>query len=88
MKSLIVNILKDFIRKIFESNDSVILCAPTGCASHNIGGCTCHRAFELSFGKNPCDISPDKQKNYVQCYVDVLLYLSMNEVCLMHKHLE
>jgi hypothetical protein len=37
-KSVLINTVVSYIRKIFQSNNSVLVTAPTGVAAHNVGG--------------------------------------------------
>jgi len=51
-KSVLINTVVGYIRKIFQDNNSVIVAAPTGAAAHNVGGQTLHREFKIGIGKN------------------------------------
>jgi len=51
-KSTLIHTLSTAIKRMFKTNDAVLLCAPTGCAAFNIGGTTCHNAFGISVKKN------------------------------------
>jgi len=50
-KSVLINTVVGYIRKIFQNNNSVIVAAPTGAAAHNVGGQTIHREFKIGIGK-------------------------------------
>jgi hypothetical protein len=49
-KSILINTVVGYIRKIFQDNNSVIVAAPTGAAAHNVGGQTLHRALKIGIG--------------------------------------
>jgi len=51
-KSVLINTVVGYIRKIFQINNSVLIAAPTGAAAHNVGGQTMHREFKISIGKS------------------------------------
>ena len=51
-KSRLINTLVSVIRKMFQSNDSVHVAAPTGAAAHSVNGQTIHRIFSVGTGKN------------------------------------
>ena len=46
-KSTLINTLVTAIRKIFQKNNSVYVCGPTGSAAFNAGGETCHHLFSI-----------------------------------------
>jgi hypothetical protein len=46
-KSTLIHTLTTALRKMFDSNDSVIVCAPTGNAASNVHGTTCHYATKI-----------------------------------------
>lgn len=47
-KSVVINTLVTYIRRIFRSTSSAVICGPTGSAAFNAGGVTCHRMFHIS----------------------------------------
>jgi ATP-dependent exoDNAse (exonuclease V) alpha subunit len=49
-KSRLINTLVSVIRKMFQSNNSVHVAAPTGVAAHAVGGQTIHRIFSVNTG--------------------------------------
>jgi ribosome biogenesis GTPase A len=51
-KSILINTVVGYIRKIFQDNNSVIVAAPTGAAAHNVGGQTLQREIKIGIGKN------------------------------------
>jgi len=51
-KSVLINTVVGYIRKMFQDNNSVVVAAPTGAAAHNDGGQTMHREFKIGIGKN------------------------------------
>jgi ATP-dependent exoDNAse (exonuclease V) alpha subunit len=46
-KSTFIHTLVTAIRRLFESEDAVAVCGPTGSAAFNAGGSTCHHLFSL-----------------------------------------
>ena len=50
-KSRLINTLVSVIRKMFQSNNSVHVAAPTGAAAHAVNGQTIHRIFSVNTGK-------------------------------------
>src|SRR6266581_1409461 len=65
-KSMLINAINQVLIRHFRTarsnlNDdsiSVVLCAPTGKAAHNIGGTTLHSCFSLPVSKNSNEIKP------------------------------
>jgi len=52
-KSVLINTVVGYIRKMFQDNNSVVVAEPTGAAAHNVGGQTImHREFKIGIGKN------------------------------------
>ncbi len=47
-KSVLINTVVAYIRRMFQKNYSFIVAAPTGAAAHNMGGQTIHREFKLT----------------------------------------
>ena len=52
-KSTVINTLATLVREMFNIQDTVVVCAPTGSAAYNAGGETCHRMI----GKNETSVS-------------------------------
>jgi hypothetical protein len=52
-KSRLINTLVSVIRKMFQSNNSVHVAAPTGAAAHAVNGQTIHRIFSVNTEKRP-----------------------------------
>ena len=50
-KSVLINTVVAYIRRIFQNNNSVIVAAPTRAAAHNVGGQTMHREFKIDMRK-------------------------------------
>src|SRR6478735_6931004 len=46
-KSTLINTLVTAIRNIFQKNNSVYVCGPSGLATFNAGGDTCHHLFSI-----------------------------------------
>ena len=57
-KSTLIHTLTTAIRKIFNSTQSVKVCAPTGCAASNIFGTTCHHTAHIGMMKPITDDIP------------------------------
>lgn len=49
-KTVVINTIVTLIRQIFNENDAVQVCAPTGVAAFNAGGETLHHAFKITPG--------------------------------------
>jgi ATP-dependent DNA helicase PIF1 len=65
-KSVLINIVVGYIRKIFQSNNSVLVTAPTGAAAHNVGGQTIHREFKLKYKKQRNKLSNTAKKQLME----------------------
>jgi len=61
-KSRLINTLVSVIRKMFESNNSVHVAAPTGAAAHSVNGQTIHRIFSVGTGKQT-ELGPKAKEN-------------------------
>ena len=61
-KSRLINTLVSVIRKMFGTNDSVHVAAPTGAAAHSVNGQTIHRIFSVGTGKNT-ELGPAAKEN-------------------------
>ena len=59
-KSTWINTLVSMLRKIFPTEQSVSVFAPTGCAAFNAGGETIHRGFSISSRGNGIDLDPTR----------------------------
>jgi hypothetical protein len=60
-KSVLVKTITSAIREIFKTEDSVIICGPTGSAAFNAGGSTAHSTCSMPFDCNP-EISAGRMK--------------------------
>lgn len=49
-KTVVINTIVTLMRKLFNNNDVVKVCAPTGTAAFNAGGETCHHFMENKAG--------------------------------------
>jgi nicotinamide riboside kinase len=56
-KSVLINTVVAYIRRMFQKNYSFIVAAPTGAAAHNVGGQTIHREFKIDMRKKQSDLS-------------------------------
>lgn len=50
-KSVVINTIVTIMRKMFDTNDVVKVCAPTGVAAFNVGGETFHHLFKMGIQK-------------------------------------
>ena len=64
-KSVLINTVVGYIRKIFQNNNSVIVAVPTGAAAHDVGGQTLHREFKIGIGKSKKWNSSKKSKEHM-----------------------
>ena len=61
-KSTLINTLVTAIRKIFQKNNSVYVCGPTGSATFNAGGETCHHLFNIPTKMKETVLTQEAQK--------------------------
>ena len=61
-KSVLINVIVTMIRRMFQVNDAVHVFAPTGAASHNIGGQTPHSFFGIG-PFSECTMESDSKKH-------------------------
>ena len=61
-KSTLINTLVTAIRKIFQKNNSVYVCGPTGSAAFNAGGETCHHLFNIPTKMKETVLTQEAQK--------------------------
>ncbi len=61
-KSTLINTITTMIKRVFQNDQCVKICAPTGCAAHCAGGVTCHRLFKLGRHSDCCMSSEKKQE--------------------------
>lgn len=50
-KSVVINTIVTIMRQMFDTNDVVKVCAPTGVAAYNVGGETFHHLFKMGVQK-------------------------------------
>jgi len=51
-KSTLILTLVTALKRMFQMENCVMLCAPTGCAAFNIGGATCHNELHITPGND------------------------------------
>ena len=54
-KSVLINTIVTTIRTLFDTNDAILVAAPTGAAAYNVGGMTIHRLLGINIW------DPDKE---------------------------
>jgi len=74
-KSVVVKTLVSDVRKIFNSNDTAKVCAPTGAAAFSGGGCTCHREFQLPVRASSDEISSKKLQALKEKFLKTMLLI-------------
>ena len=61
-KSFLINTIVSEIQQYFQTNESVLIVAPTGTAAYNVGGQTLHREFGISIYPNQDMSNKSKEK--------------------------
>ncbi len=65
-KSTFIHTLVTVIRRLFETEDAVAVCGPTGSAAFSAGGSTCHHLFSLPMDATLGELGATKLKRIKQ----------------------
>jgi GTPase SAR1 family protein len=92
-KSTFIHTLVTAIRRLFQSEDSVAVCGPTGSAAFSAGGSTCHHLFSLPIDAELGELGATKLKRIKQklakvtaLIVDERSMLSSAVLAMMEHH--
>jgi len=89
-KSVIINTIVTVIRKMFNCNDVVKVCAPTGTAAHNVGGTTLHHLSKMGVDNHdyvPKAMTATRQKMLVRDFKSLLAVIIDKRSLLASKDL-
>jgi GTPase SAR1 family protein len=92
-KSTFIHTLVTAIRRLFQNEDSVAVCGPTGSAAFSAGGSTCHHLFSLPMDAELGELGATKLKRIKQklgkvvaLIVDERSMLSSAVLAMMEHH--
>lgn len=88
-KSVVINTIVTIMRKMFDTNDVVKVCAPTGVAAYNVNGETFHHLFKMGVTKKEykSDEMPQTTRMHLIKKFKTLLALIIDERSLVSSRI-
>lgn len=73
-KTVLVKTLVSLVRKMFQSQRAALICAPTGAAAFNAGGCTVHHMCGISARNvQQMQITEEQKERLEQTFMDTIV---------------